>query len=79
MAEEAEKEYRSERISRAFALLTAQLEDAATLAVEGQAPLADEVLLSLAQQIADLAGDATTVANAMAALLSAPSDQKPTA
>lgn len=78
MGDDAEKEYRSEQLSRALALMTAKLEDAATLAVEGQAPLADEALHSLAQQIADLAGEAATVANAMAALLSAGFYQKPT-
>ena len=68
MGDEAEKEYRSEQISRAFALMTAKLEDAATLAVEGQGPLGDEALLSLAQQIADLAGEVSVIAGLIAAL-----------
>lgn len=56
MSDEAEREYRSEQISRTFALLTAKLEDAVALAVDGQAPRADTQIRDLALQIAELAG-----------------------
>ena len=72
MDHEAEQEHRSEQISRAFALLTAKLEDAAALAVEGQGPRADEALVVLAAQIADFAGESATIAGALAGLLPAP-------
>lgn len=69
MSNEADQEHRSEQIARTFALLTAKLEDAAALAVDGQAPAADEPLNSLALQIAELAGEAATIAGILAALL----------
>lgn len=69
MTNAAEQEHGREMISRAFALLTAKLEDAATLAAEGQGPQTDEQLLDIAQQIADLAGEAATIAGALTALL----------
>lgn len=75
MDQEAEQEHRSERISRMFALLTAKLEDAATLAVDGQGLQSDGALAVLAEQIADLASESATIAGALAALLAAPSHQ----
>lgn len=71
MSDEAGREYRSEQITRTFALLTAKLEDAATLAVEGQAIQADGQWNELALRIADLAGEAATIAGALGALLEA--------
>lgn len=73
MTDEAALEHRREQISRTFALLTAKLEDAATLAVEGQGPQPDDALHVLARQVADLAGESATIAVALAALLAAPS------
>lgn len=75
MNDEANQEHRSEQIARTFALLTAKLEDATTLAVDGQAPLADEELRVLALQITDLASEAATIAGALAALLARPSSE----
>lgn len=72
MTDEADLEHRREQISRTFALLTAKLEDAATLAVDGQGAHTDEALQSLAEGIADLASEAATIAGALAALLKAP-------
>lgn len=74
MSDEAEREHRGEQISRTFALLTAKLEDAATLAVDGQAPQADNQLKILALQIAELAGEAATIAGTLGALLSMSAD-----
>lgn len=72
MTNEAEKEHRSEQLARTFALLTAKLEDATTLAVDGQAPLADKELRELALRIAELAGEAATIAGALGVLLESP-------
>lgn len=69
MSDEADREHRSEQIARTFALLTAKLEDAAALAAEGQGPRTDDQLRTLTQQIAELSGEATTVAAAMACLI----------
>ena len=69
MAGEAEREYRSRALSCGFALMTVKLEDAASLAAEGQGPQADDQLLVHAQQIADLASEAATVASLLAVLL----------
>lgn len=77
MSDEADNEHRSEQIARTFALLTAKLEDAAALAVDGQGPQTDERLRDLALQIAELAGEAATIAGALAALLP-PSTSGPT-
>ena len=67
--DEGQAEDRASHISAGFALLTAKLEDAAGLAAAGQRPGPDAGLCDLALQIADLAGDATTVANVLVALL----------
>lgn len=69
MNSEADQEHRSEQIARSFALLTAKLEDAAVLAVEGQGRQADEQLRDLALGIAELAGEAATIAGVMACLI----------
>ena len=70
MTDEAAREHRCEQISGVFALLTAKLEDAATLAVDCQGGRSDEQLLDVARQIAELAGETATIAGALAALLS---------
>ncbi|MEO6388900.1 MAG: hypothetical protein ABIT16_01140 [Croceibacterium sp.] len=75
MDQEAEQEHRREQISRPFALLTGKLEDAATLAVEGQGPQSDQALVALAEQIAGLAGKSAIISGALAVLLAAPSHQ----
>lgn len=69
MGDEADGEYRAERIGAAFALLTAKLEDAATIAAEGQGRHREKQLHDQAEQIAELAGEASTIAGALAALL----------
>ena len=73
MINEADQEHRSEQIARIFALLTAKLEDAAALAVDGQEPQAEMQLRNLASQIANLASEAATIAGTMAVLLAPPS------
>lgn len=75
MDEEADREHRSDRIARTFAVLTAKLEDAAALAVEGQGRHSEEELKKLAEQIAELAGEVATVAEALGALLASPPRQ----
>jgi hypothetical protein len=72
MGNEADNEHRSQRISGAFAFLTAKLEDAATIAVEGQGRHPDDKLCIDAEKIAELAGEACTVAGALAVLLAGP-------
>ena len=72
MSDEAEDEYRAEQLSAVFALLTGKLEDAATLAADGQGRHPDNELLSYSSQIADLATEAATIAGAVAALLAKP-------
>lgn len=69
MSDEVQDQDHAERISAVFALLTAKLEDAATLAVDGQGRRPDELLLSCADQIATLTSEACTIAGALAALL----------
>ena len=69
MSNEAEDEHRAEQLSAVFALLTAKLEDAATLAADGQGRHPDDELLSYASQITDLATEAATIAGAVTALL----------
>jgi hypothetical protein len=69
MTDEAEREHYSRHISRTFALLTAKLEDAAALAVDGQGPQTGVALLALAQQVAGLAAEAAIIAEALAVLL----------
>lgn len=70
MSNEADEDHRRQQIGRTFALLTAKLEDATTLAVGGQAPLAGEELQELALRIAELAGEAATIAGTLGVLLS---------
>lgn len=72
MTDEADSEHRSEQISRTFALLTGKLEDAAALAVEGQGRGPEEKLMALSAQIAQLSGEAATIAETLAVLLTTP-------
>ena len=69
MNNEAQDEHRAERLSAVFALLTGKLEDAATLAADGQGRHSDWELLDYATRIAELASEAATIAAALAALL----------
>lgn len=69
MGEETDMVHRVERISAVFALLTAKLEDAATIAAEGQGRNVAEKVCDLAEQIAELAGETSTIAGALAVLL----------
>jgi len=70
MGDGAEQEYCRERISAAFALITAKLEDAAALAVEGQGRHPNDQLRTCAEQIAEVAGVVATIAGALTASLS---------
>lgn len=72
MSNEAEEEHRTEQLSAVFALLTGKLEDAATLAADGQGRHRQDDLLGYASQIADLANEATTIAGTIVALLAKP-------
>jgi hypothetical protein len=63
------QEERADLISRMFALITAKLEDAATIAVECQGRRANEELCNNAMKIQDLCAEATTVTEAVTALL----------
>lgn len=72
MNDEAERERRSDQIARTFALLTAKLEDAAALAVEGQGKRSEQEIGKLAQQIAELAGEVTVVSGLLGVLLASP-------
>ena len=72
MSNEAEDEHRAEQLSAVFALLTGKLEDAATIAADGQGPHPDADLLGYASQITELANEAATIAGAIAALLTRP-------
>lgn len=69
MHDEAQKQHRGEQLSRAFALLTAKLEDAAALAAGGQKPQADGTRAIIAQQIETLADEVATIAGVLAELL----------
>ena len=53
---------------RLFALMTAMLEDAATLAVEGQGAVPADKLASLAAGIAEAAGQVAVLADAVIAI-----------
>ena len=72
MSDEAEDEHRADRLSAVFALLTGKLEDAATIAADGQGPHPNAELLNYASQITELASEAATIAGAIAALLTRP-------
>lgn len=69
MSDEAQDEERADRLSALFGLLTSKLEDAATLAANGQGRHPCDELLDYAQQIAELANEAATIAGAVASLL----------
>lgn len=60
---------RAELISRMFALLTAKLEDAATIAAECQARLSPEQLGVGAAKLEDLGAETATIAAAVSVLL----------
>ena len=64
-----EDEERADRIAAAFALLTAKLEDAATLAANGQGPRSDPELAAIFTQIETIAAEVQTISGALAALL----------
>lgn len=65
-------ENRAELISRMFALLTAKLEDAATIAAECQSRLPPEKLRAEAAKVQDLVSETATVTAAVSALLGTP-------
>ena len=69
MGNEAEDEHRAQQISAVFARLTGKLEDAATLAADGQGRHPADELKGYANEIAELATEAATIAGAVAALL----------
>lgn len=72
MNDEADREHRSDQIARTFALLTAKVEDATSLAAEGQGKRSEDELAKLAQQISELAEQVATVAGALSVLLASP-------
>lgn len=72
MCDEADEEVRAEHLSAVFALLTGKLEDAATLAVDGQCRHSDHALHGYANQIAELAKETATIAGVLAVLLGKP-------
>ena len=55
-----------------FALLTGKLEDATSLAADGQGRRPEVELLHCARQITELANEAATIASAIAVLLNLP-------
>lgn len=69
MVEEARDEYRAERISAVFTLLTGKLEDAAQSAVDGQGRHADDQLRACAEDIAVLSSEVAIIANVLVGLL----------
>ena len=69
MSDEAEDEHLADHLSAEFALMIGKLEDAATLAADGQGRHPDDAMLGYANQIAELANEAATIASAVAALL----------
>jgi hypothetical protein len=71
-----DEEDRSSRISEVFALLTAKLEDAATVAIECQGRRPEPELATRAQQITQLAFEAATIAGALATLLQSPGGER---
>lgn len=72
MNNKTKDEHRAEQLSALFALLTGKLEDAATLAADGQGRHPDDELLNYATRIAELANESATIAGALAALLAIP-------
>lgn len=69
MIDPEDQENRVELISRMFALLTAKLEDAATICAECQGRLPPEQLREGATKVEDLVSQTATVAAAVTALL----------
>lgn len=76
MSDEAQNEERANRLSAVFALLTGKLEDAATMAADGQGQRHEDELLDHAKQIAELANEAATIAGAVASLLVTPKQER---
>ena len=72
MDDAEDQENRAELISRMFALLTAKLEDAATIAAQCQARLPPEQLRDTAAELEHLVSQTATVAAAVSALLRDP-------
>lgn len=62
-------EERAELVSRTFALITAKLEDAATLAAESQGRHPRVTLRENAEKLRDLLAEAITVSDCVIALL----------
>jgi len=69
MEEQEDQQRRSDLISGLFVLLTAKMEDAATIAADCQAARPSSQLLEGAGKIADLSREAMTVAAAVSAIL----------
>lgn len=69
MEDPDDHEDRAELISRMFALLTAKLEDAATIAAECQGRLPPQQLRERAGTLEDLVGETATLSAAVAALI----------
>ena len=67
--DQEEQEERAELISRMFALLTAKLEDAATLAAESQSRRASAELIENASALRELVREALIVAEGVEALI----------
>lgn len=67
--DQEEQERRAELISRMFALITAKLEDAATIAVDCQGRVPTEELRDSTGELKDLATECATVVEAADALL----------
>lgn len=76
MDDAEDQENPAELISRMFALLTAKLEDAATIAAECQGRLPSEQLREGAAKLEDLVSQTATVAAAVSALLRDPPSDK---
>lgn len=73
---ESDNEERTKWIGAAFALLTAKLEDAAGLAVDGQARSPEAERREIARQITDLTEEAAIIGGILEALLEAASDKQ---
>lgn len=67
--DEEQRQERADLISRIFALITAKLEDAATIAVECQRRLTHEELRDNAVKLHELCTEATSITEAVTALL----------
>lgn len=72
MSIEAEDEHRAKQLYAVFALLTGKLENAASLAADGQGRRPEDELLRLVSQVTELANETATIASALSALLNLP-------